>query len=773
MSKYTRRRSKLSFVFKAAQEQTSHPLNSISVAPFYDPFRHYDEILPAGVPSHCSLPSLSLWYSEMASYSSVTPSKVEDLDDNRSSDKEVISTTTHPPVGRDVTILKTALETTLKVPEFEEPEEPTFIPPAEADSTDSMPRGIKRSHSKLSSIRRPSVRSVSIRISSVLSRSVSHVTSVLSASDSWRSSLVYAKSIASDTPSIEIHNPLARDEAICWNELVDESNITTTFTNPRDYEAASLRNRPCCAFFENDTCERTLCDICGFSEVHQLARSSLSDDGGFIDSSVMDRFGNTPLHHAAAAGNIIRVLQLMQFEDQSCPIRNTSGETYLHVLWLEGPERFLELVKKASSLGFSFFARDHSGVTVYHNLRKLRRQLVDHPDDLKEIDRIMMSTRSSTPQDAGRTGVSHILASSKRRLRKLPKSNLDMVSENLEASDDSELISTLRHWREKPQSLIALENLILKSDIHARDSRGYTALAIAVRNGNRAAAILLLRYGANPTTLSYQKTSVYAHALAHLARAQKKGDVVLYAGILSCIVLLTDNDANSLSSVYEKSKTLFAKRYEPENNLEVHLDGDEFRRLSSALPLNRSSYDEAAISGTTVAHETESSLFADPGNTDSGFQFPKADQKMMNRTGAPARMHPTPLEQSLETHTPSLSTIWRSEAPHIGELNSIDIPDFLSSAPDKALRRSHRTEESPFGGGSYHFERQGQTSMGRGISNEPDISDTSKRTFGGISSNAGENETISVPVLDHESVVSGLVSGDNATRKVAGEGFRA
>ena len=117
----------------------------------------------------------------------------------------------------------------------------------------------------------------------------------------------------------------------------------------------SLQRRSCCEFFEKDTFKRTLCNICGFSEMHQLARCSLSDDSGLIDSSLLDRFGHTPLHHAAAVGNTVRVLQLISSAG-IVQARNTSGETCLHVLRLNGgdiSQNILRFSGRLRVLGFN------------------------------------------------------------------------------------------------------------------------------------------------------------------------------------------------------------------------------------------------------------------------------------------------------------------------------------------------------------------------------------------------------------------------------------
>jgi ankyrin repeat protein len=544
-----------------------------------------DETLPAGVPCHSSLPHLSTWYTQQQAlfhHGPATP--IEDLENCRSSDKEVISPTPDMP--------------TIKSPLIPNNEQGDAIPPRghngeveqleeshtafvfETDSSSSISTGVGRSHSRLSSIRSSSIRNFSIRLSTRLSRSASHVNSVLSMTNSWRSSLVYAGSISSDRMSKTSEVPVSHREFLSWNELVDESKLATATSRQHpDYEAASLRNRPCCEFFENDTYKRTLCNVCGFSEMHHLARISLSDDGDSIDSRVLDRFGNIPLHHAAAAGNTARVLQLMCSAAQ-IRAQNTSGETFLHVFHLDSPERFpeyIEVLNKASNLSFPFFTRDYSGRTVVSRIDQAMDIWGIDSRLRTEVSRILTSVDTTTSSSRNGLNFKHILdgsglpgAGKKVKEQKKPTFGLNQLKDallhpklrrakpvepnnnNLDANGDTKLISTLKRWPEKPLPRAQLEYLIQRSDIHMRDERGYTALAIAARHGLREAVWLLLKYGANPNTRSHEKTSVLEHAATHLARAQKENNDQLYARILSCIVLLTDHGAKAIVTVFDE-----------------------------------------------------------------------------------------------------------------------------------------------------------------------------------------------------------------------------
>lgn len=608
--------------------------------PYYNPSRHYNDQSPGGVPSHFSVSRSSASSSLESVPTTFQPLLTEALDECRYSDKELvlrgdkeaIQAATHLPAFESTTISDSGLATAndnevvqtatdftglgsaTGPPKSNDVtcatgillEEPSEWRPIQSltsinileEATASPPlRGLKRTRSQLSSIRSirsmrsiasVSVQSISDQVSR-LSRSFSHVESVLSTSNSWRSSLVYAMSIASDRISNSSQDPLTRDEYLSWDALVDESRFVSKSRQRPDIDAKSLRTRPCCEFFENDAQKRTICNVCGFSEMHQLARTSLSDDGGLINSSLIDRFGNSPLHHAAAAGNTARVMQLMSSAGQP-PAQNTSGETYLHVLRLGVNDRFpeyIEILKKAKSLDFDFSIRDYNGDTVAWKLREVVLHWDLDSTRQSEIAQIVNvgNTRlraviedTSIPTNAmGSPGLSMppelpgspipSLSSVPLKEPKKPSFPLNVLKlrrdkpaevklDEIDKEGDTVLIATLKNWSEAPKSSRQLEKLIRQSDIHMRDRRGYTALAIAVRYGLRNAASLLLKCGANPNTRSYEKTSILEHAAKCMAQAQKEKNERLYSRILSCMVLLSDHGGKARVSVYDEYTVL-------------------------------------------------------------------------------------------------------------------------------------------------------------------------------------------------------------------------
>jgi hypothetical protein len=60
-------------------------------SPYYDPSRHYEEILPGMAPSHFSMPQLTAWYENRFSAPQVEQVHEQDADGTLPSDKEVVS----------------------------------------------------------------------------------------------------------------------------------------------------------------------------------------------------------------------------------------------------------------------------------------------------------------------------------------------------------------------------------------------------------------------------------------------------------------------------------------------------------------------------------------------------------------------------------------------------------------------------------------------------------------------------------------------------------
>jgi hypothetical protein len=537
--RYARYRSRQKAHQKGSSAESSPCSSREFSSVFYNPSRHYEETLLGHTPSHSFIAPNQL-YSSLARK---PKSDAGDIGIDPSSDKEVII----GGAGHGDRQLDGVVQQPQPL------QGSTITSPVTSDQAASTPPGITRSNSRASSIGGATIRTMSTRISSRLSHSLRHVNSVLSASNSFRSSLVYAASISSGRLSSTSEVPWSRDELNAWNEFVDESALASETIPRPDVDAKSLYNRPCCGFWKSMPSPETRlpCRTCGYSREHYQARYGSM---ALIDCSTTDKFGNTPLHHAAAEGNatIIHssILSNGVISLSKLSHRNTSGETFLHVFRLLKPSDFaeyLKILRVASSQGFQFTTCDYNGRRISQRLHELTDDWGAVRPHLKDVGEILGCRLKETIFGESPRWEPQSIASSASSDVRLSDFFLDDL-----VPGDSMLTATLKNWPRNPLSRAQLLNIIEESDIHRRDDRGYTGLAIAARLGVREAVSLLLERGANPNTRSHQKTSIIAHATAQLSQAQKEDKVDLYARILSCIVLLSDHGAKPVATEYDE-----------------------------------------------------------------------------------------------------------------------------------------------------------------------------------------------------------------------------
>jgi hypothetical protein len=584
------------------------PLKTLNTgpSPYYNPSRHYEYLSSSVLAAHTTL---SQWPDENTVQNrflskeqspEIPPIDIYSDKEVVVNEKPVLSTESASSDSFASHSRANSSETRPSVDEilaWSEPMEGKWGTLTEAKISSCESSTFKRSHSKVSSI--GSTRSFSSRVSSKLSRPLSFVNSVIS-TDSWRSSLMHSMSMSSGRVSNLSDLPWSNEEMESWNELVDESLLAPNSTSPSRREADLLQHRPCCSFFEKDSLDetRSLCHICGFSLAHYDARSSQWLAGSQRSWAEVDRFGNTSLHHAAAAGNVLNVMnlltrirQLKTPSDSYLNHRNTAGETFLHVIQIQDPndhEKFVDILKEASSLGFDFHTVDHRGRPIIEKIGGLLEGCKGYPSTLSDIADLLgfeysfiekaltspgdgsMSTSgnpsgnflqniktdpSLRPEaylkkpNQGRLGIlKNALGYSWLKRSKLFHNHIY----DLDSNGETKLTASLKKWETEPLSRTPLERLIKKSDIEMRDRRGYTALAIAAGEGIRHAVSSLLKHGANPNSRSYRGTSVMAYAGWKLAQAQKEDRGELYSSILACMVLLNDNGAKSIVNLYEE-----------------------------------------------------------------------------------------------------------------------------------------------------------------------------------------------------------------------------
>ncbi|KAF4628003.1 hypothetical protein G7Y89_g10147 [Cudoniella acicularis] len=440
------------------------------------------------------------------------------------------------------------------------------------------------------------IRSWEVRIGGTAGRQVvEHINSVIrySSSNSWRSSII---SIASSCKSrgsslrnresgsedgrnstVSTDLPLSAKEQKSWDDLVDESNLTPSARSRPTYQEISLESRPCCQL----VCQSIEhgCNKCGFSIVHSEARrwvELINDGTGSVIFPlyvpVTDRFGNTPLHFAAASNCVsTAALKEMIMSGAKPNCRNSSGETFMHVLnvpqlQLDDINYFIDLLRFLETHDFIFESRDYHGRTIAHkffqgaklweiNLRNLEEIFVRLRVDFKAVDNLgydfglkeLVSSWESAGPDMDSINLPVIVKrhcdpryksvnfqTMLQSLGKRTKSWIGMVkikalSNWVDIKGDTPLTALLKHWSDEKDEGRAVVRIIRElvqqgCEIHARDRRGYTALAIASQRGLRPAVTTLIELGARVNTRSYNGTSVYSQTWEGLHCA-KKGDV--------------------------------------------------------------------------------------------------------------------------------------------------------------------------------------------------------------------------------------------------------
>lgn len=349
-------------------EPSDHAASNI----LYDPLRHFENKKEGQITS-CIIPQLSQWYSNLPPDTSRAEVLSECLGEERFSDKEVFT----PGVTITDTIVTETVESGLK-PFCEQSmcANGQTTETAECSSHGFFAMGstpqLSRSGTGATDNGGASVRSLSTRISSRLSRSLHHVNSVLSATNSWASGLAYTSSFSTSgrRSSTKTRSSGWENEFLNWDKL--EESAPGLADKAVHCPETSLQSRPCCNYFAQIPSPGAECLICGTKEAHSLARLSKTQNPTYVMSSLdIDRFGNTTLHHAAAAGNlpvVEKFLKTFGRIPKAEPFsRNSSGETFLHVLRFDDPKDvgcYLEILRSAKSLGFSFATFDDHGMSI-------------------------------------------------------------------------------------------------------------------------------------------------------------------------------------------------------------------------------------------------------------------------------------------------------------------------------------------------------------------------------------------------------------------------
>jgi ankyrin repeat protein len=456
-----------------------------------------------------------------------------------------------------------------------------------------------------------------------------HIQSVLrySTTDSWRSSCLsvtstntcedgmlsptvkspsqssshWSSRFSKLSPFHRTKSKLSSGEQIIWDEMIDETLLQPKQNQEYYFEASAVR-RKCCHLWKSLKLPLP-CEVCGFSKIHQAAITSRIDcldtsfilifnvkdffgssSTSFIDAK--DYFDNTALHFAAAATaqNSERIIRLIE-SGLKVDCRNTSGETFLHILFYNignGISRLdLDLLRALSKFSFPFLEPDYHGRTALHRLfekcsksegrylKKTKELLSILRPDINAVDNqgnsLGQQVAAALQHDYSPSQISELLSQYRTPDRLTINYHQEfsrmhskwtvcvnwMVNLRLstwfDVNGDTPLIAMLKAWNDADDelSLLGILNDFIEQgcNIHMRDRNGDTALAIATRRGLRPAVTALLGLGANAYARSYRGKGIIAQAKEQMRFAKKESNDSYYSKVLSCTTLITDSGA--------------------------------------------------------------------------------------------------------------------------------------------------------------------------------------------------------------------------------------
>jgi len=371
-----------------------------------------------------------------------------------------------------------------------------------------------------------------------------------------------------------------------WNELVDEERLDC---RPL-YMAISPLNRKCCSTPQNVF---LFCESCGFSSEHRHAVESGINYGNTRSVSQLDFFRNTPLHCAAASAKRYEFWKIIKMIDRGAHyhVRNTSGETFLHLLCQTGLRTatdnldFINIIRRLSNNKFPLMLPDFHGRTPLHNLFQhvdilknfhvhlLSEILSIMNPQLNAVDNSGISIRSLldvciSRRDKSNEDIRSAVRLSYEQSLYSPQYRFQLELGSLSAADD------LKPWFEKicqstgPAWIDTLGDTpltgLLKSqlfanqndnsmrgivesmvtagvEIHMRDRNGNTALAISARRGFRSVVDLLLERGSNVHCRNYRGVGILGQTMESMGQAF--GNDRLWAMIYNCHMALVDAGA--------------------------------------------------------------------------------------------------------------------------------------------------------------------------------------------------------------------------------------
>ncbi|KAF4630819.1 hypothetical protein G7Y89_g7313 [Cudoniella acicularis] len=351
----------------------------------------------------------------------------------------------------------------------------------------------------------------------------------------------------------------SKGERQIWEEIFDETQLLPSFDQRPDYQEMSLAHRKCCGL---DDLRTIPCEHCGFDRIHAWARRG-PDWASFplaLDENlnIVDHYGNTPLHYAAASGKATSTSILSMIErGADVHLRNSSHQTFLHVLCETGSiftndiEDFA-LLNTLKVLQFPFSGQDYHGRAIGHSANAslfpniLYYELIDRSQIGSTLDNQGFKLAGVvTPINFKHTleSINVVLTST---------NSISLISawfvSKIDSRGDTPLTALLKRWEDDEGQQAGLHEMVTKlisvgAVVDMRDRKGYTALAIAAIRGTRPCVKALLDAGASPNSRSYDGKGIIFQALSRMRDAKRENNDAAYARILSCVNLLVDHEA--------------------------------------------------------------------------------------------------------------------------------------------------------------------------------------------------------------------------------------
>jgi len=341
-----------------------------------------------------------------------------------------------------------------------------------------------------------------------------------------------------------------------WEEIFDETQPLPCFDQRPEYQELSLAHRKCCGL---DDLQTTVCENCGFDIIHAWARRGPDwasfPLAGDENLNIVDRYGNTPLHYAAASGRATSasILSMIEMGADVHP-RNSSHQTFLHVLcetcsiFTNDIEDFA-LLNRLKDLQFPFSDQDYHGRAIGHSANDslfsniLYYEFIDRSHIYSMLDNQGFKLAGvATPISFNHTieSINVILTS----IGFVPA----WCTSKFDSRGDTPLIAILKRGEYDEGQEARLHKMVDKlvsmgAVVDMRDRKGYTALAIAVIRGTRPCVKALLDAGASPNSRSYDGKGIISQALSRMRDAKRENKDSAYSRILSCVNLLVDHEA--------------------------------------------------------------------------------------------------------------------------------------------------------------------------------------------------------------------------------------